>query len=1187
MRPECIPLPPPVPVEPTSRDVPLTISHPGYRRAMFPEFVVLERNKGAGGASNKGGGSSHGKSDDPDALKVAARRALGALRDALGETAPSGDGAGVGGGGGDVEADGEGGGGGGGGRFLKRVRSDDGEVRYWVANEAWAMQKISNDLRRRMEWAKHWLDDDRSAGGDMLSEKLSPPNGTSGSGAENGHPAPTSSPPRDDPDSDGEDPMPNDRDLVVSLKTPKYRETMFARFRKLGEKKEGEVDDYEALKVIGKELFDHFAKDMRAGCKGGGRFFRKARGAWTGEAPFELLDEATALTRITQDLRRRMESANYWLHVASEAPPKVAKAPDMPDETAPQEAPAKLERSHEATSSIAPTAIASKGAGPEPSQPPPPAVQSAKWNLGSYAGRANVRYFRSSIGDRWVEQIVPRRMVKPGGPDSDRYFLAPDGKRFRSMTEVQRFLDEDKTDSQEDYADGSDEDDASGADGSQIDQDATKSEEEEEEREAENAPVIAQQSNEEGGDIAPGDTLNCCKCKKSRCLKLYCECFGKQQHCGAGCNCTRCLNRPQHADDRVRAIAAIKRKNPHAFKPRPPKETVECRCRKTACLKKYCECYVRGLYCGAACECRGCENVDPAALAKREQEDEGTVESQSDGSEEYKEEDVEGEEEDGDLRDDDQAEQDSLTAMGNEGDEEPSEARPKLSFSSSSFAETLHDLITHVDAKDPTVISWTHDGTAFCLHDAGKDKLGAYLQKYFRHNNYSSLMRQLNNYGFARRLAGSFASEFHHPGFHRDIKPTDGLSSISICHSADDGSEGSGHGTKRAAEWEAGGRPRRARIPRVTSSQAGIQMDKRPAAVAPDPVTLTCPHCSREFNFSYARSAKASFKRHVEACGQSVQKANGDQNDPKSTVEKEPMKRKRVRVHGRHKSSLSTRKSKSQGPVGKQKPVAPAKAITYHCAKCSRDFTFYSKKTAAASFHNHERKCDPEKHNARKEKRLNERASQRAMPRRQRRTLSPEKAQPSASLLDTSSSPKLEPKVDDAPKLEALENGSQANQNPSEDGAKAEDGVSSKKQATTSTVRPFVDQPKSPVQVHASKEEQLADQGAIEQKSPKKSKTEAAPSLPVSPLQPPEKPSSDDDIVLSLKNPRYKQVMFETFSNIGKRMNGDENMRLHEMKHELYAKFRQNMGDGGRFLKSDRHMTDMWEVDKIEAMDSE
>jgi hypothetical protein len=33
-----------------------------------------------------------------------------------------------------------------------------------------------------------------------------------------------------------------------------------------------------------------------------------------------------------------------------------------------------------------------------------------------------------------------------------------------------------------------------------------------------------------------------CNCKKSKCLKLYCECFSNQLFCGKECECLNCAN---------------------------------------------------------------------------------------------------------------------------------------------------------------------------------------------------------------------------------------------------------------------------------------------------------------------------------------------------------------------------------------------------------------------------------------------------------------------------------------------------------------------------------------------------------------------------------------------------------------------------------------------------------------------
>ncbi len=40
-----------------------------------------------------------------------------------------------------------------------------------------------------------------------------------------------------------------------------------------------------------------------------------------------------------------------------------------------------------------------------------------------------------------------------------------------------------------------------------------------------------------------------------------------------------------------------------------------CNCRRSHCLKKYCECYQGGVKCGMHCKCLECENMDDAMPA--------------------------------------------------------------------------------------------------------------------------------------------------------------------------------------------------------------------------------------------------------------------------------------------------------------------------------------------------------------------------------------------------------------------------------------------------------------------------------------------------------------------------------------------------------------------------------------------
>jgi hypothetical protein len=107
-----------------------------------------------------------------------------------------------------------------------------------------------------------------------------------------------------------------------------------------------------------------------------------------------------------------------------------------------------------------------------------------------------------------------------------------------------------------------------------------------------------------------------CTCKKTRCLKLYCQCFGVKLYCGRNCRCLTCYNSVKHEKDRKEAMRSILLRNPGAFDTKFKKagqaaaaaaaaksaaaaaqagqeaperaltHKVGCKCRKSACMKK-------------------------------------------------------------------------------------------------------------------------------------------------------------------------------------------------------------------------------------------------------------------------------------------------------------------------------------------------------------------------------------------------------------------------------------------------------------------------------------------------------------------------------------------------------------------------------------------------------------------------
>ena len=111
-----------------------------------------------------------------------------------------------------------------------------------------------------------------------------------------------------------------------------------------------------------------------------------------------------------------------------------------------------------------------------------------------------------------------------------------------------------------------------------------------------------------------------CNCMKSKCLKLYCECFAAGRYC-EGCNCKDCHNDKSFEPERSNIMNKMKNKKDNAFLPKITEDKQHlkgCKCSKSNCRKKYCECFQNKIECSINCRCIGCKNCSEEVNKEKE-----------------------------------------------------------------------------------------------------------------------------------------------------------------------------------------------------------------------------------------------------------------------------------------------------------------------------------------------------------------------------------------------------------------------------------------------------------------------------------------------------------------------------------------------------------------------------------------
>ena len=143
------------------------------------------------------------------------------------------------------------------------------------------------------------------------------------------------------------------------------------------------------------------------------------------------------------DIRKRMATANSWLEEGDSSPSSRKKR--------------KKSKNIDSTAAPDPKRSRANPTNPADLLPDGPSSLPGIWSLGtiSFQGSnipvrfsaneepfAKIKYFKSSFRDGWIDQVIPRRKKSHTGPAHDKYYLAPNGERFRSLVQARTYIEQ-------------------------------------------------------------------------------------------------------------------------------------------------------------------------------------------------------------------------------------------------------------------------------------------------------------------------------------------------------------------------------------------------------------------------------------------------------------------------------------------------------------------------------------------------------------------------------------------------------------------------------------------------------------------------------------------------------------------------------------------------------------------------